>query len=128
MSHAISIVAVIISLFRGKSYLLLTLSMYRQVHKAERRARHSVRSLAFSYKSIPEMLSVCMSRCTVLLRVDLGRPRFLFPVGIHVHACGKSTLSIGAFSDLVSFSTRIEFPGLLVGKVTVISCSAKLLC
>ena len=35
--------------------------------------------------------------------------------------------AMGAFSDLVSFSTRIEFPGLLVGKVTVISCSAKLL-
>ena len=39
-----------------------------------------------------------------------------------------TTLSIGAFSDLVSFSTRIESPGLLVGKVTVISCSAMLLC
>ena len=39
-----------------------------------------------------------------------------------------TTLSIGAFSDHVSFSTRIEFPGLLVGMVTVISCNAKLLC
>ena len=39
-----------------------------------------------------------------------------------------TTLSIGAFSDLVAFSTRIESLGLLVGKVTVISCSAKLLC
>ena len=33
----------------------------------------------------------------------------------------------GAFSDFVSFSTRIEIPGLLVGKVTVISHSGKLL-
>ena len=38
-----------------------------------------------------------------------------------------TTLSIGAFSDLVSFSTRIEFPGLLVGRVTVISCCANLI-
>ena len=67
---------------------LLTLSLYRQVHKAERRARHPVRSFAFPYKSIQEMLPVCMSRSTVLLRVDLGRPRFLLPVGIHIHACG----------------------------------------
>ena len=36
-------------------------------------------------------------------------------------------LSIGAFSDFVSFSTRIEIPGLLVDKVTVISRSGKLL-
>jgi len=35
-----------------------------------------------------------------------------------------TTLSIG---DLVSFSTRIEIPGLLVRKVTAISCSRKLL-
>ena len=39
-----------------------------------------------------------------------------------------TTLSIGAFSDLVSFSTRIEIPGLLVANVTVISCSVKPLC
>ena len=36
-------------------------------------------------------------------------------------------LSIGAFSDLVSFSTRIETPGLLFGKLIVISRSGKLL-
>ena len=36
-------------------------------------------------------------------------------------------LSIGASSDFVSFSTRIHIPGLLVGKVTVISRSGKLL-
>ena len=52
-----------------------------------------------------------------------------------MHICNNAfdkrqviTLSIGAFSDLVSFSTRIESPGLLVGTVTVISCSAILLC
>ena len=38
-----------------------------------------------------------------------------------------TTQSIGAFSDLVSFSTRIKIPGLLVGKATVISRSGKLL-
>ena len=67
---------------------LLTLFLYCQVHKAERRALHPVRSLAFSFRSIPEMLPVYMSRCTVLLRVILVRPHFLFPVGIHVHVCG----------------------------------------
>ena len=44
------------------------------------------------------------------------------------HHQGKYHHSIGAFSDLVSFSTRIEIPDLLVGKVTVISHSGKLLC
>jgi len=38
-----------------------------------------------------------------------------------------TTLSIGTFSDFVSFSTRIEIPGFLVGKIIVISCSGKLL-
>ena len=74
-----------------RTYLLtylLTLFLYCQVHKAERRALHPVRFLAFSFKSIPEMLPFCMSRCTVCLRVILVCPRFLFPVGIHVHACG----------------------------------------
>ena len=60
---------------------LFTFSLYRQVHKAERRARHPVWSLAFSFKSIPELLSVRMSCCTVLLRVVLGCPHFLFPAG-----------------------------------------------
>ena len=40
---------------------------------------------------------------------------------------GPSLYSIGAFSNFVSFSTRIEIPCLLVGKVTVISRSGKLL-
>ena len=66
---------------------LLTLFLYCQAHKAERRALHPVRSLAFSFRSIPEMLPVYMSRCTVLLRVVLGRLRVLFPVGIHIHVC-----------------------------------------
>ena len=45
------------------------------------------------------------------------------------HRSGSTTtLSIGAVSDPVSFSIRIEFPGLLAGKVTVISCSRRLLC
>ena len=44
------------------------------------------------------------------------------------HCPGKcNTLSIGACTDFVSFSTRIETPSLLVGKVTVISHSGKLL-
>ena len=40
---------------------------------------------------------------------------------------GTTTLSIGAFRDFISFSTRIESPGLLIGKVTVISGCGKLL-
>ena len=36
-------------------------------------------------------------------------------------------LSIGAFSGLVSFSTRIEIPGLLVGKTTFISRCGRIL-
>ena len=38
-----------------------------------------------------------------------------------------TTLSIVTFNDFLSFSTRIEILGLLVGKVTVISRSGKLL-
>ena len=37
------------------------------------------------------------------------------------------TIPIDAFSDLVSFSTRREIPGLLVNKVTVTTRSGKLL-
>ena len=44
------------------------------------------------------------------------------------HCPGKYHQSIYcAFSDFLSFSIRIEIPGILVGKVTVISRSGKLL-
>ena len=40
---------------------------------------------------------------------------------------GTTTLSISAFRDFISFSTRIESPGLLICKVTVISGCGRLL-
>ena len=40
---------------------------------------------------------------------------------------GTTILSIGAFRDFISSSTRIESPGRLIGKVTVISGCGRLL-
>jgi len=67
-------------------YLTYLLTVTSGIHGREKSSQPSP-FLSHPVRSIPKMLPVCMSRCTVL-RVVPGFPHFLFPIGIHFHACG----------------------------------------
>ena len=65
----------------------LILLQYRQVHRAESRARHPCRSCASSMRLTSVMLPTFLSFSIVLFSVYRGLPRFLVPCGFHSHAC-----------------------------------------
>ena len=68
------------------TYLLTYSSSFRKEHKASTAALQRGRSLTMACAVPHERLMSTSSFVTVLRQVVLGRPRFLFPVGVHLMA------------------------------------------